>query len=259
MTAPEQSAWLSKSTAPAFCHLDVTDSSEPVQLLPDGPLVCNLKNLSDSNDLVLEAIRSSESLSCHMDEIISLPVTTVVHIPRSVRPELGKILAKELKHASKDGLWGFARLFLFPKAVLRCPPRGGRKKRVVVKAVLLSRIRRWLEGDFVSLWEEARLDASHGDKSANRSHVSLDSANAKRSLSLAREGRYSDAMRSLGSSGCAPHDDPSAVSELRSRHLDHCLPSWNTDIPSPLVVTSSSVLAALHGFPKASSPGGSKL
>ena len=168
-------------------------------------------------------------------------------------------MAEELKHASKDGLWGFARLFLFPKVVLRSPPRGGKKKRVVVKAVLLSRIQRWLEGDFVSLWEEARLDASHGNKSANRSHVSLDSANAKRSLSLAREGCYSDAMRLLGSSGCTPHDDPSAVSELRSRHPHHCLPSWNTDILSPLVVTSSSVLAALHGFPKVSSPGGSKL
>ena len=41
-----------------------------------------------------------------MDETISLPVTTVAHIPRYVRPELGKILAEELKHASKDGLWG---------------------------------------------------------------------------------------------------------------------------------------------------------
>ena len=63
MTAPEQSAWLSKSTAPVFCHPDVTDSSEPVQSLSDS----NLKNISDSNDLVLEAIRSSESLSWHME------------------------------------------------------------------------------------------------------------------------------------------------------------------------------------------------
>ena len=107
MTAPEQSAWLFKSTAPVFCHSDVTDSSEPVQFLSDSPPVCNLKNLSDSNDLVLEAIRchmdyESTLFAALMDEILSLPVTTVAHIPR------GKILAED---ASKDGLWGFACLF----------------------------------------------------------------------------------------------------------------------------------------------------
>ena len=75
-----------------------------------------------------------------MNEIISLPVNTVMHIPRSVRPELAEGFAAELKHASEDGLWGLARFFLFSKAVLRCPPRGGKTKRVIVKTILLSRI-----------------------------------------------------------------------------------------------------------------------
>ena len=61
------------------------------------------------------------------------------------------------------------------------------------------------------------------------------------------------------SPGCACHDDLSAVSELQERHPYHPLPVWNTEIPASLVVTSSSVLEALRGFPKVSSPGGSKL
>ena len=111
----------------------------------------------------------------------------------------------------------------------------------------------------VSLSEEARLDFCRSGKNFNANHTSLESANAKRALSLARESRYGDAMRSLSSSGCAPHDDLSAVSELQERHSYHSLPVWDTEIPAPLVVTSSSVLKALRGFPKASSPGGSKL
>ena len=92
-----------------------------------------------------------------MNEIITLPVTTVVHIPRSVRPLLAQVLSSELSHACLHGIWGFARFHLFAKAVLRCSPRGGRKKRLVVKSILLTRLKRWQEGDLIGLWEEARV------------------------------------------------------------------------------------------------------
>ena len=102
------------------------------------------------------------------------------------------------------------------------------------------------------------MDASHGDKSANRSHVSLDSANAKRSLSLAREGRYSDAMRSLGSSGCVPL--------LQFQNYELAIPitvshpgTLTFRLHLLLLQALFSQLQSLHGFPKASSPGGSKL
>ncbi|XP_062510283.1 uncharacterized protein LOC134186046 [Corticium candelabrum] len=264
MTGPEHSAWLSKSTVSVAVPLNSVESEH------SSSSPSSMESLPDSTGLVLEAIKWAEKLSCRsdcestlfsslMNEIISLPVTTVMHIPHSARSELAEVFAAELKHASVDGLWGFARFFLFSKAVLRCPPRGGKKKQVIVKTILLSRIRRWKEGDLVSLWEEARLDSYRSGKNFNANHTSLESANAKQAFSLAREGRYGDAMRLLSSSGCAPHDDLSAVSELQERHPYHSLPVWITEIPAPLVVTSSSVLEALRGFPKASSPGGAKL
>ena len=194
-----------------------------------------------SDDIVLKAIRSAERICCHlqqefilfqalMNEIITLPITTTCHIPRSVRPLFAEVLAKELRHAKYDGVWGFARLFLLPKAVLRCPSRGGKKKRHVVKAELLSRLQKGQTGNLVGLWEDARIDAKrHNQKSK---HFTVTEANAKRALRLAREGRYSSAMKALGLLSCAPLDDTSALDELRQRHLEHLLPEWNEDIPS---------------------------
>ena len=68
-----------------------------------------------------------------MKEVSTLPVKTVGHTPRSVRTKLGEILATEFKNATHHGIWGFARLFMFAKAVLRCPPKGGKKNGMFLK------------------------------------------------------------------------------------------------------------------------------
>ena len=220
------------------------------------------------DDPVMEAINSATRLSCPshletflfdalMEEISHLHVKSVGHIPRSVRPLLGNILSVELRHATKNGLWGFARLQMFAKAVLRCPPRGGKKKRYVIKALLKDRLERWQSGDLVSLWSEARSEAYH--ITSHFMESSIHQVNAKRSLTLAREGRFRDAMRSLGSHGTAAFDDIDVTLELQQRHPCHDLPEWNCDIPPPLTVTSDSVLAALLSFPRGSSPGASQL
>ena len=95
--------------------------------------------VSSCSDLVLEGIRAAATLvspvdnesaifSAVMNEIMTLHVDTVSHIPRSVRPLLAQVLAVKLRHACSGGLWGFVRFFLFAKAVLRLPHRGGRKR-----------------------------------------------------------------------------------------------------------------------------------
>ena len=68
-----------------------------------------------------------------MNEISTLFVQTVLLIPRSVRPLLAQVLAKELQYACQDRLWGFVCLYVFPKAALRAPPRGRKKNGYVVK------------------------------------------------------------------------------------------------------------------------------
>ena len=281
MMEPEVSPWFSVQASSVTCcahtgdcsgNMGSTSTHESPTVNPEAPShrqsVSSAIDYSVPDDSVLEAVRAVERLSCYseqesflfesiMSEIVTLSVTTVCHIPRSVRPLFAQVLAKELGHATLDGLWGFARLFMLPKAVLRCPPRGGKKKRHVVKAELLSRLQRWQAGEIASLWEDARSDAKHHDKKCK--HSCTAGINTRRSLRLAREGRFSNAMKALGSLGCASPDDTSALTELRQRHPEHSLPAWNEDIPPPLTVSSASVLAALRAFPPATSLGGSKL
>ena len=66
-------------------------------------------------------------------------------------------------------------------------------------------------------------------------------------------------MRILGSAGCASNDDISALDALRQRHPARDLPHWSDNVPPPLVVDSTAVMATLQAFPRGSSPGGSKL
>lgn len=73
--------------APAVVH-----APESIPLSSDSPPAYGKESLPDFTDLDLEAIRSAETLSCptdcestlfsaFMNEIIPLPVTTVMHTP----------------------------------------------------------------------------------------------------------------------------------------------------------------------------------
>ena len=222
---------------------------------------------SSPQDLALEGVKAASQLACPtclsepdvfqaiMEEIATLQVTSVCHIPHRVRPLLSDVLSSELQQAINCNLWGFVPLSLFVKTVLRTPSRGGKKKRHVISACLLPRLKQWQSGDLVSLWIDARSAAGH------RRNVKQSSSMKKkqRALFLAREGRYGDAMQSLRSNGCAPVDDMSAFEELKHRHPYQPSPDWSDDVPPPLFVTSALVLEALKTFPRASSPGFSKL
>ena len=67
-----------------------------------------------------------------MQEVSLIQVKTIGHIPRSVRSDLGEVVATEFRNTTYHGLLGYARLHIFPIAILKCSPRGGRKKHIVV-------------------------------------------------------------------------------------------------------------------------------
>ena len=184
-----------------------------------------------------------------MHDIITLPVSTISHVPRKVRPLLAQVISTELRHARVNGLWGFTRLSLLPKAVLRPPPSCGKKKRYVIDALISSRLRRWQDGNLQALWLEACKNSNSKRSPTNVGNTVH--GNAKRSLRLAREGRYSDAMRALGSSGYAPSDNVDAVKDIISRHPTHPLPTIPAGhiIPPPITVDQHAVSCALKSFP----------
>ncbi len=43
------------------------------------------------------------ALASIMDEIITLPVSTITHVPRKIRPLLAQVISTELRHARMDG------------------------------------------------------------------------------------------------------------------------------------------------------------
>ena len=192
-----------------------------------------------------------------MEEIVLLPVGTVAHVPRAARPLLAEALTACLRDARTSGLWGFARLMMFAKCALRSPPRGDRQKRHVVKASILSRLRRWQRAELVELWREVRTDARPREASCGSEAVAR--GNARRALRLAMDGRYGDAMQALGSHGCASPSDDEALQDMLRRHPRQDVPEWSNSSPAPLVVEPEFVFASLRGFPRGSSPGSSKL
>ena len=88
-----------------------------------------------------------------MTTLFCLPVDTVCHVPRMVRPLLASALCHEFSLSVNHGLWGFARELMFPKLVLRSPPHVGRKKRYLVGPSLQDRLQQWTSGtDVPDLW-----------------------------------------------------------------------------------------------------------
>ena len=154
-----------------------------------------------------------------MSEIATLPVNTILHVPASVRPLLAQVLADEFNNCnSKNGIWGFTRLFMFAKAFLHSSPRGGRSKRCAAKTILNTRLLCWKEGDLCGLWQEAKAEARP------RKVLSVQRSNSIRALRLAKEGRYGDAMRSLSSQGCASHDNEDAINRYATSSSRSCSP-----------------------------------
>ena len=261
-------------------HNNLSPSASQFISVPSSTVsvICNSNNNNDSDivnnnnnihistclpphDLVLAGVQEAASISpppvyeslifsSVMHEIFTLPVSTISHVPRKVRPLLAQVITTDLQHARLDGLWGFTHLSLFPKAVLRPPPRGGRKKWCAVDALIVCRIRRWHDGDLEALWLEARNDSSSRRAPSNVGDAVR--GNVKRALRLAREGRYSDAMQALGSIGYAPSDNVDALNDIMSRHPTHPLPVTPVGhtIPPFLTVDQHAVSCALKSFPR---------
>ena len=146
ITEPKLSLWLQDMLSTGNGCLvpegmtEATQGANPPLMNDSGLSNQSVRTNSNflSDDTVLKAIRSLSKFFCYhqqefitfqalMNEIMTLPIATICHIPRSVRPLFAEVLAKELRHATYDSVWVLARLLLLPKAVLRCPSRGGKK------------------------------------------------------------------------------------------------------------------------------------
>ena len=215
--------------------------------IPSDPLELALLSASACS-FVGPSHLESEALSVVMNYVMTCPVSTVVHIPRSVRPLPARILSTEFRNAISS-VWGFMRLFLFAKLALRMPPLRQRRRCFIFASILLDRLHLWSQPDgLYNLWK-ALQDDLHVSRS---SHCIQSSKHIFLELQLfwAREGRYSNAVQSLTSTGVADKNDDLAFQELLQRHPVSDSPSCSAPKTASLVVDESAVLICLKGFPR---------
>ena len=173
------------------------------------------------------------------------PISTILHVPRSVRPLLAETLVTELRRACSHNVWGTVHL---PKAILHSPPVSVKKKRVVMATLISQRLKPWsTDNDVYGLWKEALSDCSHPILKRNQGPSLLDGTpvegvdslaafNAVCALRWAYEGRYGNAICALESLGTAAFSDDLAWAELLKCHPSNNLPSFDNDIPSSLTM-----------------------
>jgi len=231
-----------------------TTNNEPVVASAD-PLEIGLNSVVSGN-FQGPVGSESEILVFMLDHIMISPVTTITHVPRSVHPLLARVLSVELRKACSS-VWGFVRLTMFAKAVLRSPPISQNiRRRFVMSSVVLDSLHLWSQpGGIRTLWYSLLNDLKVS-KSARRSS---DGSCRARALFWAREGRYSNALQSLSSQGVASHDNDSAYQEFLNRHPSSLCPEISEVSSKSMTVDESMVLKCLKAFPKGTSPGASKL
>ena len=98
-------------------------------------------------------------------DIVTTVIYTTSHIPRNVWPLLVKIMASELRLASKRNIWSTIRLHKLPKFTLGLPHRGGKKHHLFVSSAIKNHLLWWHDGDMRQLWLESKSHSKNHNHS----------------------------------------------------------------------------------------------
>ena len=109
----------------------------PVDLSSHDPATVGL---SAAASLEFHNSPEHQAFTALMEEIVVSPISTISHVPRSVRLLLAKTLTSELHLACSGNVWGAIRLQLFAKVVLHAPPVNARKRHLVVASLISNRL-----------------------------------------------------------------------------------------------------------------------
>ena len=238
-------------------------------IVSDNPRTHNNHNLTDSMPFTAHAVPVASSSANISNEDLELPsfedilnntLPSVRHIPRACRVKFAKCLSLACdmvtKHPEKET--GFKLLFMLPTCCLRSPPRTGKSKRVSIVRWVEKLLQRWLNSDYMGLWEEAQTQR---DRRQTKVPLLTNKArNLTRALLMAKEGNIGKALQCLQSLGIAPNCDKT-IDQLLDKH-----PKGNT-IPNEqlepqqntLVATNEDILREIKSFAVGSAPGRSCL
>ena len=182
-------------------------------------------------------------------------------MPKKARDSWSHLFSRVIQDivSSPSDLDHWYKLFMLPRCILRCPTPGARSSTLQVVRSIKEKCRKWLEGGFISLWQEAVCEGTSHVSRKKPSVQSTRSSNAKRAKRAAQVGRFSKAVQALGSLGLAPCSE-STKNELLSKHPQAALPSLPPPSTSPLPsISMGVVMKAIKFFPVDTAPGPSGL
>ncbi len=152
---------------------------------------------------------------------------------------------------------------MLARCVLANPVRAGRNHWRDSERAVLSRIRRWKDGDYMGLWADVTKAEGRYQKFMRKpkksSPASLRQANARRARRAMEDGQYKKAAQALISDGLAL---PTAevLAEMINKHPQSPQPSISPDpIPTPVTISEEGLVKALKSFPSGTAPGPSCL
>jgi hypothetical protein len=138
-------------------------------------------------------------------------IPTIAHIPKGAKAAWSRLLASvsNTLAANPGNIANHILLSMVARVILpagKSPPHPGDSSQATK---IKERIRRWRNGNFMELWNEAVAlqqlpnQPRRGKKKEAQLEVSQDTRNARRSLKLIREGQYNCAAQALVSPGLA--------------------------------------------------------
>ena len=145
---------------------------------------------------------------------------------------------------------------MLPKCVLARPAASHRLRWRDIRDLVKSRLRRWSEGEFESLWEESTVKPKTNTR---RGRPDQKQHNITRSIRTIQDGQYSKALKALASEGLAsPNED--VYKEMLSKHPQASQPALpEGPRPQPPKLSESAILKGARSFPTGSAPGPSGL
>ncbi len=159
---------------------------------------------------------------------------------------------------SYNNIYYWSLYYMLPYCILVRPVRGGKKNSSKKSQLnlLFARLKRWKEGDFASLWSEATQLIDHMLKNSRScdSYQQNNQMKKKKVFKLVAQGRFSDACKSVSSSGIAP-SGVDTFNKLKSKHPEG--PEYETppNLPRALDFTIIDVMRAVYSFSRGSSGG----
>ena len=185
-------------------------------------------------------------------------MSTCKDVPHCCRFLWASILTQSLTSAVKENtVEAWTLLAMLPKCVLPAPFRGGRKGHTSYSTYVENRMKLWLAGEYLLLWEDAQRDHYKKRSRSRDSEIDADRAAIRAEL-LARQGEFSRGMAALTAAPMAP-DNADTLEKLLEKHPDPHENPLQNDLPpiegNPLHLEETEVKKAIVSFRRGSSAG----